>query len=111
MTDPIPLRQVTNYLGIEWMQRHLGDEYRIHILNFEVFVPAFEPGEVVLLTNIGYWQTLGRALARPTLFWSNAFQSRYVNCNGVALGLGRLLQERSASHSAYAGLTTQPTQC
>jgi hypothetical protein len=68
MTDPITLRQMTNYLGIEWMQRHLGDENRIHILNFEVFVPAFEHGEVVLLTNIGYCQTLGRALARPTLF-------------------------------------------
>jgi hypothetical protein len=54
LTDSITLRQVTNYTGIEWMQRHLGDEYRIHILNFEVlvFVPAFEPGEVVLLTMI-----------------------------------------------------------
>ena len=27
--------QVTNMFGIEWMRRHLGDEYTIHILDFE----------------------------------------------------------------------------
>ncbi|XP_065059414.1 glycine amidinotransferase, mitochondrial-like [Rhopilema esculentum] len=26
--------QVTNYEGIKWLQRHLGDEYKIHILSF-----------------------------------------------------------------------------
>ena len=29
------LTQVTNYFGIEWMRRHLGDKYRIHILSFK----------------------------------------------------------------------------
>ena len=29
------LTQVTNYFGIEWLRRHLGDEYRIHILSFK----------------------------------------------------------------------------
>jgi len=27
--------QVTNYLGIKWLQRHLGDEYKIHVLSFK----------------------------------------------------------------------------
>ncbi|RXM92978.1 Glycine amidinotransferase, mitochondrial [Acipenser ruthenus] len=27
--------QVTNYMGIEWMRRHLGPEYRIHLLSFK----------------------------------------------------------------------------
>ena len=27
--------QVTNYFGIEWMKRHLGDKYRIHVLSFK----------------------------------------------------------------------------
>ena len=26
---------VTNQLGIEWLQRHLGNEYKIHVLKFE----------------------------------------------------------------------------
>ena len=31
----IILTQVTNYFGIEWMRRHLGDKYRLHILSFK----------------------------------------------------------------------------
>lgn len=31
----ICLFQVTNYMGIEWMRRHLGPEYRIHLLSFK----------------------------------------------------------------------------
>ncbi|EDO35968.1 predicted protein [Nematostella vectensis] len=27
--------QVTNYMGIEWMKRHLGNQYRIHTLSFD----------------------------------------------------------------------------
>ncbi|KAK3710666.1 hypothetical protein QZH41_011008, partial [Actinostola sp. cb2023] len=27
--------QVTNYMGIEWMSRHLGDQYNLHILSFD----------------------------------------------------------------------------
>lgn len=27
--------QVTNYLGIEWMRRHLAPDYRVHILSFK----------------------------------------------------------------------------
>lgn len=27
--------QVTNDFGIEWMRRHLGDEYRVHVLDFK----------------------------------------------------------------------------
>ena len=27
--------QVTNNFGIEWMRRHLGDKYRLHIISFK----------------------------------------------------------------------------
>lgn len=27
--------QVTNYMGIEWMRQHLGDQYNVHILSFD----------------------------------------------------------------------------
>lgn len=30
----VVLLQVTNYFGIEWVRRHLGDKYNIHIVSF-----------------------------------------------------------------------------
>lgn len=31
----VSFTKVTNYLGIEWMRRHLGDKYKIHTLSFK----------------------------------------------------------------------------
>jgi len=48
--------QVTNEFGIEWMQRHLGEDYRIHTLDFQdknamhidgTFVPL-APGKLLV---------------------------------------------------------------
>jgi glycine amidinotransferase len=48
--------QVTNMFGIEWMRRHLGPEYRIHVLDFQdknamhidgTFVPL-APGKILV---------------------------------------------------------------
>lgn len=47
--------QVTNQFGIEWMRRHLGDKYKIHVLDFQdknamhidgTFVPL-GPGKIL----------------------------------------------------------------
>ncbi|GLE05099.1 hypothetical protein PINS_up014083 [Pythium insidiosum] len=47
--------QVTNEFGIEWLRRHLGDDYRIHVLDFQdrnamhidgTFVPLM-PGKLL----------------------------------------------------------------
>lgn len=27
--------QVTNYMGIEWMRKHLAPDYRVHIISFK----------------------------------------------------------------------------
>ena len=27
--------QVTNMMGIEWLQRHLGEKYKVHVLSFQ----------------------------------------------------------------------------
>lgn len=27
--------QVTNYMGIEWMRRHLAPDYRVHVISFK----------------------------------------------------------------------------
>ena len=48
--------QVTNLFGIEWLKRHLGDEYNIHILDFQdrnamhidgTFIPL-GPGKILV---------------------------------------------------------------
>lgn len=48
--------QVTNDFGIEWMRRHLGEDYRIHVLDFQdknamhidgTFIPL-APGKVLV---------------------------------------------------------------
>jgi len=48
--------QVTNLFGIEWMRRHLGPEYNIHVLDFQdknamhidgTFIPL-APGKVLI---------------------------------------------------------------
>jgi N-dimethylarginine dimethylaminohydrolase len=48
------IKQVTNDFGIEWMRRHLGSNYNIHVLDFQdknamhidgTFVPL-GPGKV-----------------------------------------------------------------
>lgn len=33
-TSDVPL-QVTNYMGIEWMRRHLAPDYNIHVISFK----------------------------------------------------------------------------
>ena len=47
--------QVTNWFGIEWMRRHLGDDYNVHVLDFQdknamhidgTFVPLM-PGKIL----------------------------------------------------------------
>ena len=47
--------QVTNQFGIDWVRRHLGDDYRIHVLDFQdrnamhidgTFVPLM-PGKIL----------------------------------------------------------------
>lgn len=48
--------QVTNDFGIEWMRRHLGDKYKIHVLDFQdknamhidgTFIPLC-PGKILI---------------------------------------------------------------
>ena len=60
--------QVTNQFGIDWLQSHLGDEYRIHVLNFNdpkamhidaTFVPL-APGKLLLNAE--------RATKLPSMF-------------------------------------------
>lgn len=62
------LSQVTNQFGVDWLQRHLGDEYTVHILDFNdpkamhidaTFIPL-APGKLMLNAE--------RATALPAMF-------------------------------------------
>lgn len=35
MSSTVLILQVTNYMGIEWMRRHLAPDYKIHIISFK----------------------------------------------------------------------------
>jgi glycine amidinotransferase len=72
--------QVTNQFGIDWLQRHLGSEYRIHVLDFQdrnamhidsTLVPL-EPGKLLTnpscqCTTYGQEQTVSVLLVRTCL--------------------------------------------
>ena len=51
--------QVTNHSGIEWMQRHLGDEYRVHTLAFKN-----QPGAMHIDTSLVFIKP-GLAILNP----------------------------------------------
>ena len=101
--------QVTNQFGIDWLQRHLGDAYRIHILDFHdpkamhidaTFVPL-APGRLLLNAE--------RATVLPPMFdaWEILhpppptipdthplyFTSKWLSINVLSLDEKRILVE------------------
>lgn len=101
--------QVTNQFGIDWLQRHLGDEYRIHVLDFNdpkamhidaTFIPL-APGRLLLNAE--------RATSLPPMFdsWEILnppppvipdehplyFSSKWLSVNVLSLDEERILVE------------------
>jgi len=102
--------QVTNRFGIEWLQRHLGDNYQVHILDFNdphamhidsTFVPL-APGKLLINPT--------RSLGLPSLFksWDILtppesstpdshplyFSSKWISMNLLSLDEERVLVEK-----------------
>jgi glycine amidinotransferase len=100
---------VTNQFGIDWLQRHLGDDYRIHVLDFDdpkamhidaTFVPL-APGRLLLNAT--------RATGLPAMFdaWEILtppppvipddhplyFTSKWVSINVLSLDEERVVVE------------------
>lgn len=101
--------QVTNQFGIDWLQRHLGDKYRVHVLDFHdpkamhidaTFVPL-APGRLMLNAE--------RAIALPSMLddWEILhppassipdshplyFSSKWLSINVLSLDEKRILVE------------------
>lgn len=106
---------VTNSLGIEWLQRHLGDEYRIHVvqslcpqaLHIDTTLIPLAPGKVMVNpVNLDVdklpdffksWDVL--IAPKPnrtpgTLYGTNVI-SHWVNMNVLSLDEERVIVERS----------------
>ena len=41
--------QVTNMMGIEWLQRHLGEKYKVHVLSFKDHNPMHIDASINLI--------------------------------------------------------------
>jgi glycine amidinotransferase len=103
------LSHVTNRFGIAWLQRHLGEAYRIHLLNFDdpkamhidaTFVPL-APGKLLLNAArarklppmFDSWEIL--TPPPPTIPDSHPlyFTSKWVSINVLSLDEERILVE------------------
>lgn len=104
--------QVTNMMGIEWMRRHLGDEYNIHVLSFNDPNPMhidatfniIGPGLVIVNPDrpchqLSLFQKAGWTIAEaplPTIsddhpLW---FSSKWLSMNVLMLDQERVVVER-----------------
>ena len=101
---------VTNDFGIEWLRRHLGDQYRIHVLEFEDSHPMHIDGSIVPLAPGKLMVNPERVLKVPELFkgWDILrapapiipdshtlyMTSKWLNVNTLMLDEKRVIVER-----------------
>lgn len=106
---------VTNRLGIEWLQRHLGDEYRIHVvdslspqaLHIDTTLIPLAPGKVMINPkNIDpaklpaffkSWDVLiaPKPNRMPKTLYGTEVISQWVNMNVISLDEERVIVEKS----------------
>jgi amino acid adenylation domain-containing protein len=106
---------VTNSLGIEWLQRHLGDTYRIHIIesrcpqamHIDTTLVPLAPGKVLVnpvnidvLKLPDYFKSWDILIApepdrTPMTLYDTKVISRWVNMNVLSLDEKRVIVEKS----------------
>lgn len=106
---------VTNMAGIEWLQRHLGDEYRIHVvdslspqaLHIDTTLIPLAPGKVMINPkNIDptklpaffkSWDILiaPQPNSVPKTLYGTEVISQWVNMNVISLDEERVIVEKS----------------
>ncbi len=106
---------VTNSLGIEWLQRHLGDEYRIHMvqsrspqaLHIDTTLIPLAPGKVMVnpvnldVENLpDYFKSWDVLIApkpntTPKTLYGTEVISQWVNMNVLSLDEERVIVEKS----------------
>lgn len=106
---------VTNSLGIEWVQRHLGDEYRVHViesrcpqaLHIDTTLVPLAPGKVLInpvnldVNNLpDYFKSWDILIApepdrTPMTLYGTKVISNWVNMNILSLDEERVIVEKS----------------
>ncbi|NES98858.1 MAG: amidinotransferase, partial [Desertifilum sp. SIO1I2] len=106
---------VTNSLGIEWVRRHLGDEYRVHevqslcpqALHIDTTLVPLAPGKVLVnplfidVDNLpDYFKSWDILLApkpnrTPMALYDTKVISQWVNMNVLSLDEERVIVEKS----------------
>jgi glycine amidinotransferase len=106
---------VTNSLGIEWLQRHLGDEYRIHMvqsrcpqaLHIDTTLIPLAPGKVMVnpvnldVENLpDYFKSWDVLIApkpnrMPKTLYGTEVISQWINMNVLSLDEERVIVEKS----------------
>lgn len=120
---------VTNEFGIDWLRRHLGSAYRIHVLQFHDNHPMhidatllpLAPGKVLVnperVLDIPYlfknWDVLPAPL--PSILWDQPLYmtTKWINMNILMLDEQRVIVERH-EESMIAALKTwgfKPIPC
>jgi len=101
---------VTNEFGIEWLRRHLGDEYRVHLLEFNDSHPMHIDATLVPLAPGKLLVNPERVLEKPEIFkgWDMLpaptpiipdshllyMTSKWINMNILMLDEQRVVVER-----------------
>ncbi|XP_072048349.1 glycine amidinotransferase, mitochondrial-like, partial [Amphiura filiformis] len=104
--------QVTNNMGIEWMRRHLGDKYNLHVLSFGDTNPMHMDstfniiGPGIVLSNpdrpchqIGMFKKAGWTIVHPPKSTMPAdhpvwFSSTWLSMNVLMLDSNRVVVEK-----------------
>lgn len=113
---------VTNSLGIEWVRRHLGDEYRVHevhslcpqALHIDTTLVPLAPGKVLVnplfidVDNLpDYFKSWDILLApkpnrTPMTLYDTKVISQWVNMNVLSLDEERVIVEKSQEYMIQA---------
>ncbi|MBD2015192.1 amino acid adenylation domain-containing protein [Microcoleus sp. FACHB-53] len=113
---------VTNSLGIEWVRRHLGDEYRVHevqslcpqALHIDTTLVPLAPGKVLVnplfidVDNLpDYFKSWDILLApkpnrTPMTLYDTKVISQWVNMNVLSLDEERVIVEKSQESTIAA---------
>jgi glycine amidinotransferase len=103
---------VTNQMGINWLKRHLGDKYRVHLLDFNDLNPMhidaslvpLKPGLALInpkrppvnpeFFKKAGWDLVETALPTTPDTWNLPIASKWISMNLLSLDTERIIVER-----------------
>lgn len=103
---------VTNQMGIEWLRRHLGTEYRVHLIKFKDLNPMhidaslvpLKPGLALINPNRppvesrlfqeAGWDLVEAAFPTTPNTWNLPIASKWISMNLLSIDTERIIVER-----------------